>query len=156
MLAALMPLINSQARDSGAAIWAGLIAVYLVWGSTYLAILFVVETMPPFLAASFRFLIAGAALYGFTRLRGAGAPVKLEWRSAVIVGFFLLVGGNGGVMWAGKRQSPCKCRIAEADIQLCVAHSRFRPKAAVRCNACERPLPTDSVEKVAVAGALAR
>jgi drug/metabolite transporter (DMT)-like permease len=95
--------MNNQFRASGTAIWAGLIAVYIVWGSTYLAIRFVVETMPPFLAAGVRFLIAGAVLYGLTRLRGDKAPVKLEWRSAAIVGFFLLVGANGGVMWAEQR-----------------------------------------------------
>lgn len=95
--------MDSPAKASGAAIWAGLIAIYIVWGSTYLAILFVVETMPPFLAAGFRFLIAGAALYVFRRLRGDLAPLRLEWRSAAIVGLFLLVGGNGGVMWAEQR-----------------------------------------------------
>jgi drug/metabolite transporter (DMT)-like permease len=95
--------MNNQVRASGAAIWAGLIAVYIVWGSTYLAIRFVVETMPPFLAAGIRFLIAGAVLYSITRLRGNRAPVKLEWRSAAIVGLFLLVGANGGVMWAEQR-----------------------------------------------------
>ena len=73
------------------AIWAGLIAIYIVWGSTYLAILFVVETMPPFLTAGFRFLIAGAVLYAFRRLRGDQAPLKIEWRSAGIVGLFLLL-----------------------------------------------------------------
>jgi drug/metabolite transporter (DMT)-like permease len=78
-------------------------AVYIVWGSTYLAIRFAVETMPPFLMAGVRFLIAGAAVYAFRRLRGDPAPARFEWRSAAIVGLLLLVGGNGSVVWAEQR-----------------------------------------------------
>jgi drug/metabolite transporter (DMT)-like permease len=88
---------------SNLAIWAGLIAVYIVWGSTYLAIFFVVQTIPPFLSAGTRFLIAGGVLYGFQRLRGDPAPKRFEWRSAAIVGLLLLLGGNGGVVWAEQR-----------------------------------------------------
>jgi drug/metabolite transporter (DMT)-like permease len=77
-----------------------MIAVYIVWGSTYLAIRFAIETMPPFLMAATRFLVAGAILYTFRRVRGDTAPTRLEWRSAAIVGMLLLVGGNGGVVWA--------------------------------------------------------
>lgn len=84
-------------------IWAALIAVYLVWGSTYLAIRFAVETIPPFMMASARFLTAGVILYIWRRSRGDPAPAKVEWRSAAVVGMFLLLGGNGGVVWAEKR-----------------------------------------------------
>jgi drug/metabolite transporter (DMT)-like permease len=94
---------SKQGSTSSAAIWTALIAIYIVWGSTYLAIRFAVETMPPFLTAGFRFLIAGGVLYIFRRLRGDKAPLRLEWRSAAIVGLFLLVGGNGGLMWAEQR-----------------------------------------------------
>lgn len=90
-------------RPSSLAIWSALIAVYIVWGSTYLAIFFVVETIPPFLSAGTRFLIAGGSLYAFMRLRGDPAPRRLEWRSAAIVGLLLLLGGNGGVVWAEQR-----------------------------------------------------
>ena len=78
-------------------------AVYLIWGSTYLAIRFAIETMPPFLMAACRYLTAGALLYGWSRLRGAPRPSLLHWRSAVAVGAFLLLGGNGGVVWAEQR-----------------------------------------------------
>lgn len=61
---------------------------------------FVVETMPPFLSAGVRFVIAGGVLYAFRRLRGDGAPARIEWRSAAIVGALLLTCGNGGVMWS--------------------------------------------------------
>jgi drug/metabolite transporter (DMT)-like permease len=77
-----------------------MLAVYIVWGSTYLAIRFAIETMPPFLMAATRFLVAGAILYTFRRARGDTAPTRIEWRSAAIVGALLLVGGNGGVVWA--------------------------------------------------------
>jgi drug/metabolite transporter (DMT)-like permease len=93
--------LNSDVKSpSQAAIWAAMITVYIVWGSTYLAILFAIETMPPFLMASFRFLIAGGMLYTWRRLAGDPQPVRIEWRSAAIIGAFLLVGGNGGVTWA--------------------------------------------------------
>ncbi len=83
-----------------ARIWLALLTVYIVWGSTYLAIRFAVETMPPFLMAGVRFLVAGLILYSWRRLAGDRPAVKIEWRSAAIIGFFLLVGGNGSVVWA--------------------------------------------------------
>jgi len=91
---------HSQHPPSSLAIWAALLAVYIVWGSTYLAIRFAVQTMPPFLMASTRFLVAGSVLYAWRRLKGDPAPTKIEWRSAAIVGLCLLLGGNGGVVWA--------------------------------------------------------
>lgn len=80
-----------------------MVAVYIVWGSTYLAIKFAVQTMPPFLMASTRFLIAGSILYLFRRLWKDPRPQRTEWRSAAIVGFFLLVVANGCVVWAEQR-----------------------------------------------------
>ncbi len=77
-----------------------MIAVYIAWGSTYLAIRFAVETMPPFLMASVRFLIAGSLLFIYRRLKGDRLPRWNEARSAGIVGLFLLLGGNGAVVWA--------------------------------------------------------
>ena len=72
-------------------------AIYLIWGSTYLGIRFAIETFPPFVMASIRFLIAGSILYSATRLRGAPPPTRAQWRSTAIVGALLLFGGNGGV-----------------------------------------------------------
>jgi drug/metabolite transporter (DMT)-like permease len=76
------------------------LAVYIIWGSTYLAIRFGVESMPPFLMASVRFAIPGVALVWWRRARGAPAPTLPHWRSAAIVGALLLLGGNGIVTWA--------------------------------------------------------
>ncbi|MGE5224385.1 MAG: EamA family transporter, partial [Omnitrophica WOR_2 bacterium] len=75
----------------------------IAWGSTYLAIRFAVATMPPFLMAGVRFLVAGSILFIWRYSRGDARPSRLEWRSAAIVGFFLLVCGNGGVVWAEQR-----------------------------------------------------
>jgi drug/metabolite transporter (DMT)-like permease len=75
-------------------------AVYIVWGSTYLAIRFAIETLPPLLMAGVRFVVAGSFLYGWARWRGAGKPQLVHWRSAAIVGALLLLGGNGAVTWA--------------------------------------------------------
>ena len=73
--------------------------VYLIWGSTYLAIRFAIETLPPFTMASFRFVVAGGILYAFARARSP-RPTRRQWRSAAIVGILLLSGGNGAVVWA--------------------------------------------------------
>jgi drug/metabolite transporter (DMT)-like permease len=75
-------------------------AVYLIWGSTYLAIRYAIETLPPFLMAGVRYLIAGAILYVFARRSGAPAPTRRHWGSAFVLGALLFVGGNGGVVWA--------------------------------------------------------
>lgn len=85
-------------------IWLAMLSVYIVWGSTYLAIAFAVQTMPPFLMAAARFLVAGGILFIYRRwISKDPAPRALEWRSAAVVGLFLLLGGNGGVVWAEQR-----------------------------------------------------
>jgi drug/metabolite transporter (DMT)-like permease len=81
-------------------IWSALLALYVVWGSTYLAIRFAVETIPPFLMAGSRFLISGVILYVWRRMAGDPAPTRRQWHSAIIVGLLLLLGGNGIVSWA--------------------------------------------------------
>lgn len=98
-----MSLKIGSKQPTSLSIWLAMLSVYIVWGSTYLAIRFAIETLPPFLMAAVRFLVAGVILYIFTRLRGAPRPTKIEWRSASIVGLFLLLGGNGLVVWAEQR-----------------------------------------------------
>ena len=92
----------AQHDASPALIWTALSAVYLIWGSTYLAIRFTVETFPPFLSAAARFIISGAVLYLCRRLCGDVAPSRYEWHSATVIGILLLVGGNGAVVWAAR------------------------------------------------------
>jgi drug/metabolite transporter (DMT)-like permease len=74
--------------------------VYVVWGSTYLAIRIAVEHWPPLWLAAVRFAIAGGGLYGVLRLRGAPAPGWRAWGAAALVGGLMLAGGNGTVCWA--------------------------------------------------------
>lgn len=81
----------------------GFLVVYIVWGSTYLAIRWGVESIPPFVMGGVRFLIAGGLMYGYSRWKGAAAPSALEWRNSAIVGFLLLFVANGAVSWAAQR-----------------------------------------------------
>ena len=78
-------------------------AVYVLWGSTYLAIRFGVETIPPFLMAGLRHLTAGLLLFGWLRLRGTPAPERRHWGPAAAIGGLMLLGGNGLVSWAEQR-----------------------------------------------------
>jgi drug/metabolite transporter (DMT)-like permease len=84
-------------------IWAALCSIYIIWGSTYLAIRFAIQSMPPFLMAGVRFLIAGSILFVWRTLARDPKPTPREWRSTAIVGLFLLLGGNGCVVWAEQR-----------------------------------------------------
>jgi drug/metabolite transporter (DMT)-like permease len=93
-------LNDGRKHASRAQILAAFASIYLVWGSTYLAIRYAVETIPPFLMGGIRFLISGAMLYAWARSRGAPRPTRLHWRNAIIAGAFLLLGGNGAVVWA--------------------------------------------------------
>jgi drug/metabolite transporter (DMT)-like permease len=80
--------------------WLALLALYIVWGSTYLAIKFAVETIPPFLHAGVRFFISGLILLIWQRAAGVSMPTMSQWRSTAIIGTLLLLGGNGLVAWA--------------------------------------------------------
>ena len=91
---------DGRARATRGQIIAAFASIYLVWGSTYLAIRYAVETIPPFVMGGTRFLISGALLYAWSRSRGARPPTMRQWRNATIAGAFLLLGGNGGVVWA--------------------------------------------------------
>jgi drug/metabolite transporter (DMT)-like permease len=86
--------------------WKTLLAfgiIYFVWGSTYYAIRVGVREVPPFLLAAMRFLIAGAALYGWTRARGERGPSRREWASVSVVAFLIFVMDYGLVFWAEQR-----------------------------------------------------
>jgi len=75
-------------------------AVYIVWGSTYLAIRIGLESFPPLVLAGLRHLTAGLILYPFFRRKSEVPPTALNWRATVLTGFLLLFVGNGGVSWA--------------------------------------------------------
>ncbi|KAA0255827.1 hypothetical protein FBQ97_07535 [Acidobacteria bacterium ACD] len=78
-------------------------AVWLIWGSTYLAIRVVLETLPPFTMAGVRFVAAGLLLGAFSLARGAARPTRAQWGTALVLGGLLFLGGNGAVVWAEQR-----------------------------------------------------
>jgi drug/metabolite transporter (DMT)-like permease len=79
---------------------AAFFALYVIWGSTYLAILIGIESWPPLMMGGVRFLLAGSLMFAWLRLRGAPMPTWREWRAGGIVGLLLLGCGNGGVTMA--------------------------------------------------------
>ena len=84
-------------------IWLALGTVYLLWGSTYLGIKFSIETIPPFLMGSLRFLVAGGVLYIVAIRTGdhrADTVGSRQWMAALLIGGAMLLGGNGGVILA--------------------------------------------------------
>lgn len=78
-------------------------AVYLIWGSTYLAIRFSIQSFPPFLMSGIRYFVAGSIMYLIARFSGVSAPSREHWRSAVIIGALLLLMGNGLIAWAEEK-----------------------------------------------------
>lgn len=81
-------------------VWLALLALYIVWGSTYLGIKFAIETIPPFFHAGVRFLASGLILVIWQRSAGNSMPTRKQWISTGIIGTLLLLGGNGLVAWA--------------------------------------------------------
>src|SRR5262247_4247394 len=80
---------------------AGLAAIYILWRSTYLAIKYVIETLPPFISTGSRFLLAGATLFIVGRFsKDYEKPTLTQWRSSAVVGTLLFLGGTGGVVIA--------------------------------------------------------
>ncbi len=81
-------------------VWMALVALYIVWGSTYLGIKVAIETIPPFFHAGIRFLVSGLILLIWMRAAGQSLPTRKQWISTAIAGNLLLLGGNGLVSWA--------------------------------------------------------
>src|SRR4051794_4614503 len=105
----------------GARVWAALWVVYLVWGSTYLAIKWADESLPPFPMLSVRFLLAGTLLFAWCARKGLPRPTVRQWRDASIVGTLLASCGNGGVGWAETRIDSGLAALIVAIIPLWIA-----------------------------------
>jgi drug/metabolite transporter (DMT)-like permease len=108
-------------RPSRFAILSAFAALYLVWGSTYLAIRFAIETIPPLLMAGTRFLLAGFIMYGIARWQGAPKGSLANWRTALVIGACLLLGGNGGVTLAEQYVSSGLASVIVATVPIYIA-----------------------------------
>jgi drug/metabolite transporter (DMT)-like permease len=119
-----------HARTASArAVWLALAAVYVIWGSTYLAILFVLETLPPFTMAGARFLTAGLILITWRLLAGDAAPTRSQWAGGWLTGTLMLLGGNGAVVWAEQRVSSGLAALLVASVPAwMVVLDALRPK----------------------------
>lgn len=98
-----------------------LLVLYIVWGSTYLAISFGLRSYPPFTLAATRFLTAGSILYAFLRWRGVPGPTLRQWLNAALCGFLLLAMGNGLVVYAQQTVASGLAAIAVATMPLFAA-----------------------------------
>lgn len=78
-------------------------AIYLIWGSTYLAIRYAVEAIPPLLMMGIRHFTAGAILYGWLRWRGTPAPLRSHWKTAMVAGAIFFLGAHGSLAWAEEK-----------------------------------------------------
>src|SRR5258706_3964963 len=77
------------------------LAIYVIWGSTYLAIRYAVETIPPLYTAGFRHLVAGSVLLAWAFAEGQ-RPTWAQVRASVVIGFFFFLLGHGSLHWAGQ------------------------------------------------------
>lgn len=94
------PAVWSAVEGDRLLVIVALVAVYLVWGSTYLGMRVALQGFAPLMMGGIRFLVAGSVLYLALRMRGAPSPTRAEWRGAAVVGALLLGVGNGGVGFA--------------------------------------------------------
>jgi len=95
--------------------------IYLVWGSTYLAIRIGVREMPPFLMAGFRFTAAGVVLYGWMRLQGTPAPTRRQWRGAIMLGTLMFLIDYACLFWAEQRVPSGIAAVILAAIPVAIA-----------------------------------
>ncbi len=123
--------------------WAALAVVYVVWGSTYLGILYAIDTIPVFLSMGIRFVLAGGLLYIWAVRRGdvTDRVGRRQWLAAAVVGGLLFVGGNGLVAWSETRVDTGIAALLIAAVPLVDGalrprRERARSLARRRCSAC--------------------
>lgn len=110
--------VGKSAAPSALAVGLALASVYLVWGSTYLAIRVGLEGYPPFLMGSLRFLAASLVFYAFLRWRGHAPPTRAQWKNAAVMGLFMMLLGNGLVNVAEQTVSSGIAAVAVASMPL--------------------------------------
>lgn len=102
-------------------ILAAFAAIYVIWGSTYLGILFAIESIPPLLMAGTRYFTAGVIMYIIARLQGAPRSGWMDWRTAAIIGALLIFGGNGGVTVAEQYVASGLAAVIVATVPIYIA-----------------------------------
>ncbi|TSA51138.1 MAG: drug/metabolite exporter YedA [Nitrosomonadales bacterium] len=113
--------MNQQQRKQRLLVALALISLYFIWGSTFLAIRYAIDSFPPFMMAAMRFLTAGVLLYAVLRLRGAPNPSLPQWGGAAVVGMLLPAVGNGGVSYAEQWVTTGAAALAIATVPLWAA-----------------------------------
>ena len=111
-------LTVSYKGPSKALVIAAFAAVYILWGSTYLAIVIALDDIPPFLLVSFRFLVAGVLLYAWCRLRGEPRPSMQSFANMSVAGIIMLFVGTGSLIWAEQHIPPGLAAIIVATVPL--------------------------------------
>jgi drug/metabolite transporter (DMT)-like permease len=127
-------LASSQAQAPGWLVWVALWTVYIVWGSTYLAIRITLETLPPLLTAGLRFTIAGPIVLLVLRLKKGRGSTRItgpQLRSCAVIGVALLLGGNGLVTLAERTVPSALTALIIASVPLWVVLLRFISKERV-------------------------
>ena len=109
---------QNTAPPTGLAVGLALASVYLVWGSTYLAIRVGLDGYPPFLMGSLRFIAAALVFYAFLRWRGHAPPTRAQWKNAAVMGLFMMLLGNGLVNVAEQTVSSGLAAVAVASMPL--------------------------------------
>jgi drug/metabolite transporter (DMT)-like permease len=93
-------------------------AIYVLWGTTFLAIRIAVVELPPLFAAGTRFFAAGVLLYGFMRFKGEARPTAVQWRNLAIMGLLMFVAEYGPLFWAEKYVPSGIASVLEATLPL--------------------------------------
>lgn len=106
---------------------AAYLALCFIWGSTYLAIRYAVETLPPLWMIGVRVLLAGAILHAWNRLRGGARPTARAWRESLVTGGFFFVGGQGCLAWAEQTVDSSVASVVSATLPLWLAGMRITP-----------------------------
>jgi len=114
-------------------------AIYVLWGTTFLAIRIAVEELPPLFAAGARFFTAGVLLYAFMRIRGEAKPTMIQWRSLTIMALLMFVAEYGPLFWAEKYVASGVVSVLAATLpiitmlleMLILKHQRMRPMLAL-------------------------
>src|ERR1700685_1011133 len=112
------PSASSRLKGFDIRVILAFFAIYVLWGTTFLAIRIAVQEVPPLFAAGTRFLVAGVLLYGFMRFHGQPRPTRAQWRSLAVIGLLMFVAEYGPLFWAEKYVPSGIASVLEATLPL--------------------------------------